>query len=383
MKKVYSSKILDQIPKKLLEDLLFVIDFLEKNYNAYCFLVGGVVRDLILKREIFDIDLECFNLSVEKFEEAMKSLGAKGVGKSFFVYKYKNLDISLPRVENKVGYGHRGFEVKLALTPKEASRRRDFTINSLMFDTKTYEIIDFWGGLEDLKRKTLKATDFEKFAEDSLRVLRGVQFSARFGFKLEKNTACLCEKIALDDLPKERIFGELKKFFLAKDLHYGFYSLLQTKSDKKILGFEISKRDFFTISKALIKYQKNFLPALKEFYFLGVLRSFLEFDLKDILDKIGAPKIYYKRLLLDYSKRKDLEYLSFLTKKEPLKNSVLSFDDEVISLAKKVDIWEKPFDIGVSSKELIDQGFRGKELGLELERRRLKKVQELKKNFKI
>ena len=381
MKRVYLPNLLNKIPTELLKNSLFIIKFLEENYNAHCFIVGGAVRDLLLKRDVFDIDIECFNISQNDFEEAMGELGALGVGKSFFVYKYKSIDISLPRIESKIGFGHRGFEVKLAKNPKEASKRRDFTINALMFDTKSKEVIDFWGGLEDLEAKLLRATNQESFIEDSLRVLRAVQFGARFGFRLEKKTCLLCQNIDLNDLPKERIFGELKKLFLGKYLHYGLFALTQTDTDKKIFGFKISKEEFFKISKALLKYQKNFknfLPNLREFYFLAILRRFIEFDMEKFLRGVGASNLYLKKLVVEYPKRVDLEFVANLAKKEPVKNSVFSYDDEVIAIAKKIDVWERAFDTGVTPKELMEKGFRGKALGEELERVRREKIEQLK-----
>ncbi|MBT8348239.1 MAG: hypothetical protein HKP62_02180, partial [Sulfurovum sp.] len=137
-----------QTDPHILQNIITVTDYLIQNYHAKCYVVGGAVRDRILGHECKDYDIECFGISVDDFETAMEHLGAQGVGKSFFVYKYHDLDIALPRTEQKVSAGHRGFEVSLASDEKEASKRRDFTINALMYDIQNQQIRDFWNGLE-------------------------------------------------------------------------------------------------------------------------------------------------------------------------------------------------------------------------------------------
>ncbi len=138
------------------------------------------------------------------------------VGESFTVYKVGDLDVSIPRRESKVGRGHRGFEVigDPTLTIREAARRRDFTINAISWDPleDTYE--DPFNGRADLEAGVLRAVDATTFGEDSLRVLRGMQFAARFEFPLEPETAALCRAIPLDDLPAERVWGEFEKLLL-------------------------------------------------------------------------------------------------------------------------------------------------------------------------
>ena len=138
--------ILPFISSNLQEQLNFILNFFRTKYPyVRLYLVGGAVRDMVMKREIYDLDIECFNIEPNEFDEAMKLLGAKGVGKSFFVYKYGKVDLALPRIERKIGVGHRAFKVELATNTKEASRRRDFTMNALMFDLSSGEIVDHWG----------------------------------------------------------------------------------------------------------------------------------------------------------------------------------------------------------------------------------------------
>jgi tRNA nucleotidyltransferase (CCA-adding enzyme) len=180
-------------------------------------IVGGWVRDRLLGRPGKDIDLEVFGLLAGRLQEILKAVGpVNTVGESFTVYKVGDIDVALPRVESKVGRGHKGFAVTgdPTLPPEAAARRRDFTINAIAFDPLTGEYIDPFDGRGDLDRGVLKAVDARTFPDDSLRVLRAVQFAARFEFDLDPGTRELCRRIPLNDLPAERIWGEVEKLLL-------------------------------------------------------------------------------------------------------------------------------------------------------------------------
>jgi tRNA nucleotidyltransferase (CCA-adding enzyme) len=177
-------------------------------------IVGGWVRDRLLGRDAKDIDLEVYGLSADRLKNLLAPFGSVNtVGESFTVYKVADLDVSLPRRESKVGRGHRGFEVTgdPHLSIEEAARRRDFTINAIAWDPLTDEYLDPHQGRADLDRRVLRAVDARTFGEDSLRVLRAVQFAARFDCTLDPATLDLCRTIPLDDLPCERIWGEVEK----------------------------------------------------------------------------------------------------------------------------------------------------------------------------
>ncbi|HEX2641053.1 MAG TPA: HD domain-containing protein [Pyrinomonadaceae bacterium] len=181
-------------------------------------LVGGCVRDPLMGLEPKDWDLEIYGVEPARLREILSGFGeVNAVGEAFTVYKIgQDLDVSLPRRERKTGRGHRGFVVEgdKNMSFEEAAKRRDFTINAIMQDALTGEIVDCYGGREDIKNKTLRLVSPETFAEDSLRVLRAAQFSARFGFEVETETRAICRAIDLTDLPKERIWGELEKLLL-------------------------------------------------------------------------------------------------------------------------------------------------------------------------
>jgi len=368
-----------QTDPHILQNITTVTDYLIQNYNAKCYIDGGAVRDRILGYECKDYDIECFNISVEDFETAMESLGAQGVGKSFFVYKYHDLDIALPRTEKKVSTGHRGFEVSLAVEEKEASKRRDFTVNALMYDIQKEQILDFWHGLEDLENRVLRVVDENSFVEDSLRVLRAMQFSARFGFKVEEKSCRLCQSISLDDLPKERLFKEFEKMFLGEYLHYGLYYLFVLHIGQQLFHEHIEKKTFISLSKSLQKNQKNFIEKLRPYYFLFICKTYFSMDIKEILDRLNAPNSYYKKVAIaSIPADITISFIANLSLKEGIVEYVGNYDSKVIAMAKKLNVWNKPFDRGVTPTELMAEGFSGKALGDELERRTKIKINELK-----
>jgi tRNA nucleotidyltransferase (CCA-adding enzyme) len=181
-------------------------------------LVGGWVRDRLMGRDSKDIDIEVYGIPSDRVRRLLESLGrVETVGESFQVYKAGDIDVSLPRRESKSGRGHRGFDVSgdPTMTVEEAARRRDFTINAIAWDPLTGEYLDFYEGRGDLERRLLRVVDPKTFADDSLRVLRAIQFAARFEFALDDGARALCREIPLDDLPAERIWGEIEKLLFA------------------------------------------------------------------------------------------------------------------------------------------------------------------------
>src|SRR4030095_412765 len=181
-------------------------------------LVGGCVRDLLMDREPKDWDVEVYGIEPNKLRDLLDQFGSLNVvGEAFTVYKLgADLDVSLPRRERKSGRGHRAFVIEgdPSMTIEEATRRRDFTINALLEDPLTAEIIDPFHGREDIGSGILRAVSLDTFAEDSLRVLRAAQFAARFEFRVHPETVELCRTIDLSDLPAERVWGELGKLLL-------------------------------------------------------------------------------------------------------------------------------------------------------------------------
>ncbi|MBL8182717.1 MAG: HD domain-containing protein, partial [Blastocatellia bacterium] len=165
-----------------------------------------------------DWDVEVYGVEPEKLRSLIAEIGEVNVvGESFAVYKLAGgIDVSLPRRERKQGEGHRGFIVEgdPLMSFEEACSRRDFTVNAILKDAITGEIVDPFDGRGDIGRKVLRHVSDTSFAEDSLRVLRAAQFSARLNFAVANETRELCKTIDLSDIAKERIWGELEKMLL-------------------------------------------------------------------------------------------------------------------------------------------------------------------------
>ena len=163
--------------------------------------------------------MEVHGIAPAQLEEILDSLGQRiSIGESFGIYNLKGyaLDIAMPRKESLRGQGHRDFDIFVDpfIGIQGAAKRRDFTCNALMQDVLTGEILDPFGGEADLRAGILRHVSDDSFAEDPLRVLRGAQFAARFGFRVAPETVELCRTMELRHLPRERIEGELKKALL-------------------------------------------------------------------------------------------------------------------------------------------------------------------------
>jgi len=189
-----------------------------RDQGGRALLVGGCVRDELMGQQPKDWDLEVYGIEPTLLRELLDLFEPVNVvGEAFTVYKLgAHLDVSLPRRERKSGRGHRGFFIEgdPAMTIEDAARRRDFTVNAILKDPLTGEVIDPFSGRTDLDAKLLRAVSLQSFPEDSLRVLRAAQFAARFEFDLEPETIELCRSIDLSDLPPERIWGEIEKLLL-------------------------------------------------------------------------------------------------------------------------------------------------------------------------
>ena len=198
-------------------DLAFDVAGAVRDAGGRALVVGGWVRDDLLGVDSQDVDLEVYGLPADRLRSVLSALGpVNSVGASFAVFKLGPLDIALPRTDSKTGRGHRGFIVTgdPALPLEEAARRRDFTVNAIAWDPLRKEHLDPHGGRGDLDRRRLRMVDPATFGEDSLRVLRAVQLAARLEFEVDEPTRAVCRTIALDDLPAERVRGEIEKLLL-------------------------------------------------------------------------------------------------------------------------------------------------------------------------
>jgi tRNA nucleotidyltransferase (CCA-adding enzyme) len=200
--------------------------------------VGGAVRDKIIGSSPKDWDVEVYGMDPDKLTEELSKLGrVDAVGKKFGILKIvigdEDFDVSIPRRENKVGQGHKGFipVPDPTMTISEAAKRRDVTINTVSMDPFTGDVYDPYNGVDDINNRVLRATDPEAFAEDAVRILRGAQFAARFQLSVDPETMQLmadaAPELALE--PPERVGDEWRKLLLKKGV-------------KPSIGMEVLKR---------------------------------------------------------------------------------------------------------------------------------------------
>ena len=276
-----------------------IVSALQKQ-NAKAIIVGGSVRDHFLNIPCKDYDVEVYGLeSMDALEKVLAAYGSVNlVGKSFGVLKFthegEEYDFSFPRREVKVGVGHRGFDVEVdgTLDYASAARRRDFSVNAIGYDVEADRFLDPFHGLEDIDKKQLRHIDEKTFVEDPLRVYRAVQFSARFGYALAKETFQLCKQMVsegmLEALPKERVYGEFKKLLL--------------KSPKPSYGFELMSElgileRYFPQLHALIG-----VPQSPKWHPEGDVwvHTMMTVDEMTNLCRSGSPDSYDEKLYLKY-----------------------------------------------------------------------------------
>ena len=309
-------------------------------HNIKPVIVGGYIRDALLGTPSNDIDIELYGVnSLKKVEKILQKFGKlNSVGKSFGVCKllYKNLDLdfSLPRKDNKIALGHQGFQIIIDnnLDFQTAASRRDFTINAIGYDVKNRKILDPYHGREDLEKKILKAVDNEKFQEDPLRVLRAIVFATRFTMILEDSLLFTCKEMIrkklLEELPKERIFQELKKLLIkSKNPSKGFYLLKELGGFSFFQEFNnLNDSEYRDILNALDRLKKLNIADDKEFIILAFAVITSKFSNKlteNFLHRISNEKKLLEKVL-------QLHEISFYLE---------NFNEsDIYRLAKKIDI---------------------------------------------
>ncbi len=224
-----------------------------KQSGGTAYYVGGYVRDTLLGIDNKDIDIEVHGISVEELTKILDALGQRlSMGESFGIFGLKGytIDIAMPRKEKLRGKGHRDFEMFVDpwIGTKKAAMRRDFTVNAMMMDVLTGEVIDHFGGMDDLKHKILRHVSTESFPEDALRVLRAAQFAARFHFTVAEETVALCRNISLSALSCERVNDELKKALLKAQHPSIFFKTLRQMNQLSV---------WFPEVEALIGVEQN------------------------------------------------------------------------------------------------------------------------------
>ncbi|MCQ2420047.1 MAG: tRNA nucleotidyltransferase [Clostridia bacterium] len=217
------------------------------------YLVGGFVRDRLLGKSSKDLDIEVHGITPAALRGILSELGEvfeKGVSFGVLGLRHTDIDIAMPRRERRSGVKHTDFDVTVDpfLPIPEASRRRDFTINAMLFDPLTEEIIDPWGGRSDLQKKIIRHVSDGTFGDDALRVFRAAQFAARLDAEIAPETVGICKTMQVGFLARERVFEELCKALLKADRPSVFFRTLR----------DMEQLDaFFPEIKALIGVEQN------------------------------------------------------------------------------------------------------------------------------
>lgn len=217
------------------------------------YMVGGCVRDSFRNEPLKDIDLVVENTTMEHIKDVLDAFGEVGIfGESFAVIKFRPkgfkgepFDIAVPRMDRKIGDGHKGFEiVTKGVDIFSDLERRDFTVNAIAVNVMDGGLIDPFDGLMDLEKELLRAVDNTAFTEDPLRILRGIQFAARFGFKIEHETMIMMQNHAdeISDISGERIFDEFMKIInKSGDTQIAANLLFETDVDQALFGKKMTE----------------------------------------------------------------------------------------------------------------------------------------------
>jgi len=358
-------------------------------HNIKPVIVGGYIRDVILNIPSNDIDIELYGIaSLDEVEHILQEFGdVNSVGKSFGVcklfYNDLDLDFSLPRQDNKIASGHQGFKITVDtnLDFKTAASRRDFTINAIGYDVKNKKILDPYHGREDLDKKILKAVDNKKFKEDPLRVLRAVVFASRFDMKLDKSLEFTCKHMIqnklLDELPKERIFQEIKKLLLKSDNPSGgFYLLKDLGAFSFFQEFNtLDEKEYAEILNALQKLKTFQITSDKEFVILAlavITSKFSDVQTQKFLNKITNEKIIIEKVftlhqidfnlesLDDYdiytlARKIDIKFYSHYLHVTQNKKEKIEY---LLEKAKKLSVLHEPIPPFIKGKDLIELGMQ-------------------------
>ncbi|WP_279176663.1 CCA tRNA nucleotidyltransferase [Campylobacter insulaenigrae] len=355
------------------DDFLSIKNILQP-FTQRAYFVGGCVRNTFLNLPCNDYDIEIYDIQPKIFDELMKKLGADGVGKSFFVYKYKKFDLALARYENKISCGHKGFEVSICNDEQDGAKRRDFTINALMVNIFDYSFYDFFGGVEDLKLKQIRHINDQSFKEDSLRILRAIAFACRFDFVITDETLALMKTMDINDLSRERINNELYKIFKTSKLDKAYKYFKQLKLENSIFYHSTNNIEFDNLLKSSQKFIKH------DGLFLYLYLNFFQIKKKEFFVKTKIKKYFLKysdqRFILGSVSDFDLAKISLDLK---LCEWLGLWNQDRVEQAKKINLFERKFQSQITAKDLLDQGYNGKELGIELYKI---KIEEIKKYLK-
>lgn len=265
-------------------------------HDENLYFIGGVVRDEILGLPSFDIDFT-YNGNAVEFAKTIDNAEILQINEPFGTVRIKmdndEIDIASTRSESYPHKGHLPVIDKIGCSLKEDVMRRDFAVNALAKSTLTGEIIDYTGGLEDIKNKTLRVLHDGSFIDDPTRILRGLKFAIRFGFELDEHTKKLQDDYLLNinyDMSYKRLKKELIETFnlnkweaFERFVNQGIYKLVSPKC------FVLPKYDFSELIK-------KFNPKNVWIIYIGLLPDISNIPLTKIEKQIVEGFVKLKNL---------------------------------------------------------------------------------------
>lgn len=216
---------------KLIEKTKKILEYVQSLFDKEIFLVGGAVRDFVIKNDIKDYDF-CSEMSTDEVKEQIKGkhraycIGEKfGTIGFYFELDGENIEVEITQFrEEEYATGSRKPKCTFGTDLMKDLSRRDFTINSMAISCKTFKLIDPYNGQEDIENKIIKSVGIAKhrFREDPLRILRGIRFAARYSFSFEEITRKRLKDLtySLLRISKERWVMEMDKILLDKSVYY-------------------------------------------------------------------------------------------------------------------------------------------------------------------
>ena len=232
-----------------------------KDSGGRVFYVGGYVRDKILGRVSKDIDIEIHGVTESRLNDILHTLGEPlSMGASFGILglRHYSVDIVLPRslitgeIDPFTGY-------------IDAAKRRDFTINALMQDVLTGEILDFFGGIDDIRDRIIRRVDDDTFLLDPLRVIRAARFSAVLKFSVDGDTRRICSSADISRLAPERVYSELESALTKSESPSRFFAVLADMNQLSPWFAEVSDSDILDKAAAVREkssYMAGFMLAV-------------------------------------------------------------------------------------------------------------------------
>ena len=253
-----------------------IINLYEKSENL--FFVGGIVRDELLGIKSQDIDLTYVGNAVDFFKNLDYKITQinEEFGSVHIEVDEQTIDITSTRTETYPKRGHLPVVDKIGCSLKEDVKRRDFTVNAIAKNCQTGEIVDYVGGVEDLKNKKLRILHENSFIDDPTRILRALKFSVRFNFELEENTKKLQNEYLKNvnyDVSFKRLKDELRDAF-----NINKQEVLNKFKEQKIYKL-LSDKDYTQTNT--INIEEFIKPYLNEIKYVWLL-YLGEFDLSNI-----------------------------------------------------------------------------------------------------